>query len=310
MSCPAQAPLNEGRALKHSPDNYSRRSVLIGTASLLLTQAAYARRAVPDDNLLYPVLITVGSQTGTQSFGSGFYLNKDNSVYLVTAKHVLVPPPVNGQPFVPVTLSCMSYSNNLVPEDREYLATTYANLNAQGLLKLSPDRDVAGVKLARTTLATEQSGQPVPGPTGQVVPLPARDAATPPPPLPVSFYDGIAITSPKPSNIHFATMDTIKRYADVLVGNDAIMYGYPLSLAGPLDPLQPLLRRGLIAGVNQQNRTVIVDSPSYRNSRGPVVELEQDNLMIRLRIIGLFPNSFRCGKRQRILYYNVIRDTQ
>jgi Trypsin-like peptidase domain len=273
--------------LKHSPDNYSRRSVLIGTASLLLTQAAYARRAVPDDNLLYPVLITVGSQTGAQSFGSGFYLNKDNFVCLVTAKHVLVPPPVNGQPFVPVTLNCMSYSNNLVPADRLYLATTYANLDAHGLLKLSPDRDVAVVKLAR--IPTEPTGQPTTGPTGQVVPPPARDAATPPPPLPMSLNDGITATSSKPGNIRSASMDTIKRYADVLVGNDAIMYGYPLSLAvGQLDPLQPLLRRGLIAGVNQQNRTVIVDCPSYRgNSGGPVVELEQDNLMIKLRIIGV-----------------------
>jgi hypothetical protein len=269
-----------------------RRSVLTGAACLLLTRAACARRAVPDDNLLYPVLITVVSQTNIQSFGSGFYLWKDNITYLVTAKHVLLPPPMYGQPFIPTTLTCMSYSNNLIPEDREYVTTTYENLNAQGLIKSSPDRDVAIVKLAHMTLAIPTI-QPGTGPTGQAVPPPSNAGAIPLPVMPLQAFDGITLTSARTSKLRSASMDTIKRYVDVLVGNDAIMYGYPRSLAldlsaGQLDPLQPLLRRGLIAGVNDQRKTIILDSPAYRgNSGGPVVELEQDNFMIKLRIIGV-----------------------
>src|ERR1039458_2489713 len=45
---------------------------------------ATAQRAIPEHNLAYPVLLTIGSTTG-----SGFYLNAPDSVYLVTAKHVL-----------------------------------------------------------------------------------------------------------------------------------------------------------------------------------------------------------------------------
>ena len=44
-------------------------------------------RAMPDDNLAYPVLITL--KTGG---GSGFYLNAKTAIYLVTAKHVLFDP--------------------------------------------------------------------------------------------------------------------------------------------------------------------------------------------------------------------------
>src|ERR1700691_2639842 len=47
--------------------------------------ASVSARAIPDDNLAYPVLVTLGDN----SSGSGFFLNDGNAVYLVTARHVL-----------------------------------------------------------------------------------------------------------------------------------------------------------------------------------------------------------------------------
>jgi len=44
-----------------------------------------ARRAVPDDNLAYPVLVTL--KEGEQI--SGFFLNLQGGSFLVTARHVL-----------------------------------------------------------------------------------------------------------------------------------------------------------------------------------------------------------------------------
>jgi hypothetical protein len=88
-------------------------------------------------------------------------------------------------------------------------------------------------------------------------------------------------------------MENIKKYDEVLVGNDAIMYGSPRSLAldvsaGLLDPLQPLLRHCLIAGVTLLKKTIILDSASYRgNSGGPAVEIEQDGFLQKLRIVGV-----------------------
>jgi hypothetical protein len=70
-----------------------------------------------------------------------------------------------------------------------------------------------------------------------------------------------------------------------------IIYGYPRSLVDErqLDPLRPLLRRGLIAGLNQSRRTIVIDCPSYRgNSGGPAVEIEPVNLgATSLKVIGV-----------------------
>jgi len=49
---------------------------------------AVADRAIPEDNLAYPVLISLNGA----DIGSGFYLLGNNSLYLVTAKHVLFDP--------------------------------------------------------------------------------------------------------------------------------------------------------------------------------------------------------------------------
>lgn len=46
-------------------------------------------RALPDDNLSYPVLYLGAPLKGKMNTGSGFYLGKDNIIYFVTARHVL-----------------------------------------------------------------------------------------------------------------------------------------------------------------------------------------------------------------------------
>src|SRR6476619_5535761 len=62
---------------------------------------AHAGRAIPGDNLSYPVLITLENSNGaTLGFGSGFYFNDDDAVYLITAKHVIIaglPDPAAAQ---------------------------------------------------------------------------------------------------------------------------------------------------------------------------------------------------------------------
>jgi hypothetical protein len=46
-----------------------------------------AQRSIPDDNLAYPVFVQFPDE-----LASGFYLNTDTSIYLVTAKHVIFDP--------------------------------------------------------------------------------------------------------------------------------------------------------------------------------------------------------------------------
>lgn len=55
--------------------------------AFICPHGAIAFRQVPDNNLSYPVLIMVG-----KSAGSGFFLQKENKIYFVTARHVLYKP--------------------------------------------------------------------------------------------------------------------------------------------------------------------------------------------------------------------------
>ena len=52
---------------------------------LIAPKVGETSREIPDDNLAYPVLISL--ETGSN--GSGFFLNNDSRIYLVTASHVL-----------------------------------------------------------------------------------------------------------------------------------------------------------------------------------------------------------------------------
>ena len=58
---------------------------------IVIIQSVHAddSRAIPDDNLSYPVLYRGAPVSGKIKMGSGFYLKKDNTVYFVTARHVL-----------------------------------------------------------------------------------------------------------------------------------------------------------------------------------------------------------------------------
>jgi hypothetical protein len=83
----------------------------------------------------------------------------------------------------------------------------------------------------------------------------------------------------------------------VHIGNDAIVFGYPVSLGlhdvkhpeqDQLDPLFPLIRKGAIAGKNYGRRLIVLDAPSYfGNSGGPAVEVDRAGFAYKLNIIGV-----------------------
>lgn len=78
-----------------------------------------------------------------------------------------------------------------------------------------------------------------------------------------------------------------------MVSNEVYVLGFPKSLG--LLPLKqydydkPLLRKGIIAGKNEVNQSIMLDVPvNPGNSGGPVVEVEEmDNGNIQYKIVGL-----------------------
>ena len=99
---------------------------------------------------------------------------------------------------------------------------------------------------------------------------------------------GVVVTEKSKGAIVVAPFDYLTRYADVDVSSQIFMFGYPsVGFAGysQIDHARPLVRGGIVAGLNAALKTIIIDAPvNHGNSGGPVVQLSRTN---KLRIIGI-----------------------
>jgi Trypsin-like peptidase domain len=257
----------------------------MGSASLVGSRA-FAERAIPDDNLAYPVMVTLRSSNGKASLGSGFYINRPNGIYFVTAKHVIFTQ--NGPE---AQLELMSYSRYFSTHQPIILTASLSELNAAGNLRAHEHKDVAVVKVATVEDNPSEVTPKNQPPSPSTSPAPQ----TPTTVVPITFVAGITMTAAPGTVIVSFGPEAVRTYEQVLVGNDAIVYGYPRSLGGlspdkqfDLDPARPLLRKGLVAGLNDAKRTIILDCPAYPgNSGGPAVEIEPEGFQRKYLIIGV-----------------------
>jgi len=233
---------------------------MIGIASS--GNMAEAQRAIPDDNLAYPVLITLKNG----STGSGFYLNTSKAVYLVTAKHVLFDP--KTQKLLGTALELLSYSKDPSDSSRNLITVDLSAVEMSGDIKPHPSEDVAVVKLSKI----------VPGGTtssfsGAMVP-------------------GVTLNEMASGGLLAVNVDIVKMFNQVLTGNEVMFFGYPTSLGlkqlPQIDIHRPLLRKGIVAGTNPKTRSIILDCPVFfGNSGGPVLELEKQPFSTTFKIIGV-----------------------
>ena len=229
----------------------------------LLESRASEVRAIPDDNLAYPVLIML--RTG--STGSGFFLNTTTNVYLVTARHVLM----DGQA---ASLQCpvaelVSYSGD--PDDRtaNRMLLDLGLLLSNKCVNVHKTCDVMAIKL----FSSITNG--VPCPSGQMATMP-----------------GVAVVQASSNGVVGVKLGAVKRYDDVLVANEVYLFGNPSSLGiqeqPQLDPLRPLLRKGIVAALNDKSHSIVLDCPAYPGSSGgPVLEAEGGQAGRQMRVIGV-----------------------
>jgi hypothetical protein len=251
------------------------------------------QRAIPDDNLAYPVLITVNEKSGAlRSTGSGFYVYNDKFVYLVTAKHVLFDEqthqlPVCGedqkaQKKIYCGIELRSYSKDPQDAQSNLYALDMEALQDDGNIRPHPTQDVAVIRLFTVTKPP-------------VSPLPSGSTQGPTSPGSLQSLPGVTTESMAQQGLLAVPPEGIKPFSQVLVGNDVIVFGYPTSLAlqdiPQLDLHHPLLRKGIVAGSNPITKSIFLDCPVYfGNSGGPVLELDKDKnnvLQTNLRIIGV-----------------------
>jgi hypothetical protein len=245
---------------------------------------AVADPAIPEDNLAYPVLLAFPKNTG-----SGFYLNANNAMYLVTAKHVLFDsdPDTKQLKLRDGPLLALSYSKDRTDTKRNILNLNLAALNSAGNIKSHSTEDVAVIKIA-TILRPPQLDSPQ---QPKVQELPQPNALPIPVPMAISFLPGVTAQGIASALVGVDVANT-KTFDQVGVGNEVVMFGYPISLALEQDPKidfsRPLLRKGIVAGENPPQHSIILDCPSYQgDSGGPILEVERGFPQTYYRVIGV-----------------------
>jgi hypothetical protein len=213
--------------------------------------AADAQAYLPEDNLAYPVQILAPGGGGT-----GFFVRRSRELFLVTARHVLVDPLTEQLWSREATLRALS-------KDVKETAVTVIRVNAAQLqdaqqIRTDRVRDVAVVRLA--TLKPEG----------------------------MDTTPGVVVMEKSKAGIIVAPFDYLTHYADVDVSSQIFMLGYPsigVTGSSQIDRTRPLVRSGIVAGLNTALKTIIIDAPvNHGNSGGPVVQLSRTN---KLRIIGI-----------------------
>ena len=229
--------------------------------AIIQTADTGVQRSIPEDNLAYPVQITMAG-----SEGSGFFLNTDDSTFFVTAKHVLYDPATGSLRSNAARL--LSYSKDLRETKTNLFDLDLNTLRDAGNLKSHPTGDVVAIKIAHNGKPNEQ---------GLVESSPER---------------GVSVVQVAPTGIVGVARAGLKLFNEVVIGNDVVVYGYPtsvgLKMLPQLDHFRPLLRKGIVAGENPALKTIVIDCPSYPgNSGGPVIEIENGFVERKFRVIGV-----------------------
>ena len=213
---------------------------------------------LPLDNISYPVKIEIGSSTG-----SGFLVRFEQEIFLVTAKHVLYKPE-GGLYFSKVRTSIYLFSGSTsqqVPMIKE--------IDLEILMKENNLRPDSNVDLVILKIGTVNDGK-------------------------VDYVQGIKEIQNSTGKLIAYPMDKSRKFNDVEITNDIFILGYPVSISTSvlkqINYETPLVRKGIIAGKNSLNKTLILDCPVYGgNSGGLVLEINvtPDGLLANFHLVGI-----------------------
>lgn len=246
-------------------------------------------RAIPDDNLSYPIFL----QWDSGQSGSGFYFNNDDKeLYIVTARHVLFENKKMNEKdpdnFILISnkLKVTSYSRDITCRE-PIIAEINFDILDKSNLRFSKSNDVAIIKIANFESSAKGSEKKN-----------------------FDLEKGYNITS-RPAGEHGLVgipNNYFKKFEDVLISNDVIIFGYPVSLGTGLEieKERPLLRKGIVAGKNYKNRTIILDCPVYQgNSGGLAIEISADGKKTNaIGIISQFIPFFELTQSLHFKYLN------
>ncbi len=225
---------------------------------------------MPPDNLGYSVFLSLDRGL---SFGSGFRLKYKDLNYLVTAKHVLIND--SGKPRCrELIVTC--HSPELKFNNPFIFSIDIEKAKMQEKVFVSSTNDTIAILLGKNEKLYSKDK-----------PL-KKDKSCIKRPTAIIFEDYISLEKPPTGRIVSVDREATRSLDKIKIANDVYLMGYPTSLGmkndSLFDPSKPLLRKGIIAGINVDKNTFIIDCPAYYgNSGGPIVEACEDGLF---RVIG------------------------
>lgn len=247
---------------KHALGMFFRLIILLLISNVYEVQAS---SAIPEVNLSLPVLVKL--ENGDEA--SGFYLKDETKEYFVTARHVLFSSPsLSTSSLRAPSGHFISYSGRVDFSEKAELILDLYSLFLKGRIRCHESYDVCVAYIGDVkTIGDNKFNISLPGNMVRRI-----DSGT---------Y-GI-ISTP--------TTD-VRKFNEVQIGNESYLFGYPSSIGikqmPQIDYERPLLRKGIIAGKNVAQKTIILDSPVYfGNSGGPVLQVDREAFAASYLLIGV-----------------------
>jgi hypothetical protein len=220
---------------------------------------------LPNNNLGYPVKIIIGL-----SSGSGFIINHENQIYLITAKHVIFQQDTVTKNFLPFSkemkVICHTVLDDKIQSTCLNLNVDFEKLLSEGDVQYKDTADVVTIKLG--TFDNKSA-------------------------LINLHNEAVIITGDKNGSLVFFPMERSRKFEDVEITNRVFVLGYPISISSQqmdqIDYDAPLVRSGIVAGKNYKNKTIILDCPVYGgNSGGMALEVDDKNRNYLIGIVVQF----------------------
>lgn len=222
---------------------------------------------LPQDNLGLSVLLSLDQGT---SFGSGFRLKYADSNFLVTSRHVLYDESFKLRSNHLIVTCQSSRGYDLEPlifeVELDKAKVFYSKTDDVAIFLIGTNKKLYDRNIPLKTDPNKHKRQSE-----------------------LQLEEYINVTSPGNQLIISVDSEATRKLDSILIANEIYLLGYPISLALQqekfFDYSKPLLRKGIIAGVNKKENTFIIDCPSYfGNSGGPVIEHGEDDYY---RTVGL-----------------------
>lgn len=231
-------------------------------------------QGVPDEIIVGSTLIEIG-----KSSGSGFFLQDTSDIFLVTARHVLLSKSSEAEPlgyrFIDRFAKVKWYPRESDKTEPNVLRIDLAKLWGDGRIIIgeSKQEDFVVLKIGKRYI-DDGIGF-------------------------VEYHNSVERKSPSSMFTGYSAYVVSQNMNENTLGTSVYLIGFPKSLGlsnvHQFDFNRPLLRKGIIAGKDNNLKYLVIDCPSFQgNSGGPVFEELKPSLitqfplkMSHYRLIGL-----------------------